>query len=87
MSKSYKKPSIIRLVYNVNVPFRKVILSKDNVFKRDGYKCAYCSSEKNLTIDHILPKSKGGKNTWENLITACGKCNLKKEIKHQNKQI
>ena len=46
--------------------------------RRDGYTCVYCGSKKNLTIDHILPKSKGGGNTWSNLVTCCSPCNLKK---------
>lgn len=72
---SFKKPSIIRMVYHVNVPFRKVILSKENIFRRDKNKCGYCESRNNLTIDHIYPKSRGGKDNWENLISACFRCN------------
>lgn len=76
--KNYNKPSIIRLVKYVNIPYRKVILSRENVFKRDEYRCAYCFASKNLTIDHVFPKSKGGSNDWENLITCCFDCNSKK---------
>ena len=76
--KNYNKPSIIRLTKYVNVPYRKVILSRENIFKRDEHICAYCSSKHNLTVDHIFPKSKGGKNSWENLITCCFDCNCKK---------
>lgn len=75
MSIKFKKPSIIRLTYNVNVPYRKVILSKENIFRRDNYTCGYCGRFRDLTVDHIQPKSKGGKDNWENLITACFKCN------------
>lgn len=78
MKIKFKKPSIIRLTYNVNVPYRKVILSKDNIFKRDNYTCAYCGRYRDLTVDHIHPKSKGGKDNWENLISACMKCNSRK---------
>ncbi len=46
--------------------------------RRDGHACVYCGSKKNLTIDHIIPKSKGGDNTWKNLVTCCSPCNLKK---------
>jgi len=74
----FKKPSIIRLIYNVNVPYRKVILSKENIFKRDNFTCAYCGRFRDLTVDHIFPKSKGGKDSWDNLISACQKCNSKK---------
>lgn len=78
MDKQFKKPSVIRLTYHVSVPYRKVVLSKENIFRRDGNKCAYCESKYNLTIDHIHPKSKGGKDTWENLISACFRCNARK---------
>lgn len=76
--KEYKRPSVIRLYNYAPVPYRKVHLSRINIFKRDGHKCGYCFSNKKLTIDHIIPKSRGGKNTWENLVTCCGSCNLKK---------
>jgi len=76
--KEFKRPTVIRLYNYAPVPYRKVRLTRVNIFKRDGHKCGYCGSVKNLTIDHILPKSRGGKNTWENLITCCGSCNLKK---------
>ena len=49
-----------------------------NVFLRDEFKCQYCSSENNLTYDHIIPKSHGGKTIWENVITACSGCNTSK---------
>ena len=49
--------------------------------KRDGYKCGYCSSTRNLTIDHIIPRSKGGENTWQNLVTCCSRCNSLKDNK------
>lgn len=76
--KKFRKPSVIRLIYHVNVPFRKIVLSKDNVFRRDKHKCAYCDSKFHLTIDHIFPKSRGGKDIWENLVTACFRCNSRK---------
>ena len=76
--KTFKKPSVIRLINYVVVPYRKIVLSRENIFKRDERRCAYCSSIKNLTIDHIIPKSKGGRNSWENLVTCCFPCNAKK---------
>lgn len=76
--KRFKKPSIIRLYKYIHIPFRKVVITRENIFKRDSYKCAYCKSNKNLTLDHINPKSKGGQNTWENLVTCCFECNSKK---------
>ena len=68
-------PSIIRLARYVNIPFRKVSLSRQNIFKRDGYRCMYCGTRESLTMDHVLPKSRGGRDTWKNLVTACQKCN------------
>lgn len=74
------KPSIIRIFKHVNVPFTKVALSRENIYKRDNYVCVYCGSDnkKNLTLDHVIPKSKGGKDSWDNLVTSCKKCNSEK---------
>lgn len=78
--KDLYKPSIIRVPKYVNINFHSVPLTRENIFKRDGYKCVYCeeSRKKELTIDHVIPQSKGGPNTWENLVTACKKCNGEK---------
>tara|TARA_B100001769_G_C22104090_1_gene596317 strand:- start:2186 stop:2683 length:498 start_codon:yes stop_codon:yes gene_type:complete len=81
--RKFKRPTIIRLLSYVSIPFRKVTLNRKNIFRRDRYKCLYCG-EKNknkLTIDHVTPKSKGGKNTWENLVTCCKRCNSHKDDK------
>lgn len=75
------KPSVIKVRSYVNVPYRKVALSRDNIFKRDNYECVYCgeSGERSkLTLDHVVPQSKGGPNTWNNLVTSCKKCNNEK---------
>lgn len=74
------KPSIIRVHSYVNMPFHKVSLSRENVFKRDDHTCVYCgeTNKRVLTIDHVIPQSKGGPNTWDNLVTACKKCNGEK---------
>lgn len=78
VSRSFDCPSIVRLGYFVKVPYKKIILSRKNVLKRDNHKCQYCGSTNNLTIDHIIPKSRGGEDSWENLVTACIRCNNKK---------
>ena len=52
--------------------------SRAMIYKRDGHKCQYCGSTRNLTIDHIFPTSKGGDNSWENLVVACMPCNTRK---------
>ena len=71
-------PSIIRLQAYVKLPFKKISLTRHNVFKRDGHRCAYCGSSERLTLDHLLPRARGGRTTWTNLVTACQKCNAKK---------
>lgn len=78
VNRSYPMPSVIKLRNYVNIPFKGVELSRQNVFKRDGYKCQYCGTDDDLTLDHIYPKAKGGKTTWVNLITACKTCNTRK---------
>lgn len=77
-------PAVIRLINFHKLPNRTYKLSKKNILIRDKYTCQYCKetlSERSLTIDHIIPKSKGGSSRWENLITACKKCNTKKADK------
>jgi len=72
-------PSIVRLSRFVNVNKRKVMLNRQNILRRDKYKCQYCGrNQLPLTIDHVIPKRRGGKDTWENLVCACSKCNSKK---------
>jgi len=48
------------------------------IYKRDDNECQYCGSRKNLTIDHVIPRSKGGMDTWENLVACCSSCNIAK---------
>ena len=52
------------------------------IYKRDGYSCQYCGSTRDLTIDHVIPRSKGGEDTWENLVACCDKCNAAKGNKY-----
>ncbi|WP_299458911.1 HNH endonuclease [uncultured Microscilla sp.] len=78
VSSTYPMPSIIRLFRYVNLPYRGVMLSRQNIFKRDGNACQYCGSPYDLTLDHVIPKSRGGRSTWDNLATACKSCNSKK---------
>ena len=76
--RTFKYPSVVRLILFVRVPFKKIILSRKNIIRRDNHRCQFCGVSTNLTIDHIIPKSKGGEDAWENLTTACIKCNNKK---------
>ena len=79
VSHHYAVPSVVRLDRYVNVPRRRIVLSKTNILKRDHYKCQYCENKtKDLTVDHVIPRSKGGPSTWENLVCACFNCNNKK---------
>ncbi len=78
VSSIYSIPSVIRLNSYVSVPFKGVMLSRQNVFKRDNHRCVYCNSPHDLTLDHVLPRSRGGKTTWSNLVAACKKCNARK---------
>ena len=77
--KNYVRPTIIRLLRYISIPFRKVTLNRANIFRRDKHQCLYCGNKKDLTLDHVIPRSKGGKNTWQNLVTCCKKCNIKKD--------
>lgn len=78
VDKSFPMPSVIRLLRYVNMPYRGVMLSRQNIFKRDAHQCLYCGDKNNLTLDHVLPRSRGGKTSWTNLVTACQTCNSKK---------
>lgn len=75
VNKSFAFPSVIRLLRYIRFPYKKVELSRKNVMRRDGHTCQYCGSKTGLTIDHIIPKSRGGQDSWENLTTACKTCN------------
>jgi len=80
MGRKYPLPRVAILHKYVRRPHGPV-LSKKNIFLRDNFVCAYCLKKINssdLTVDHIIPSSRGGKNTWDNLVTACKRCNLKK---------
>lgn len=78
VSDDYSYPSVIRLRRYIHIPYNKIVLSRRNIMKRDDYTCQYCGSGHNLTIDHVLPRSRNGKDTWENLVTACDDCNVEK---------
>lgn len=79
IDKAYPVPSVIRLNRYIRIPYKKIDLSRKNIMRRDGYRCQYCGCKtKELTLDHIIPKSRGGADTWDNLTTACKKCNNKK---------
>ena len=74
---SMKLPSVISLKTFIK-PSEYPNFTRFNVFLRDKFTCQYCGAHKNLTFDHLVPKSKGGITSWENVVTACMCCNVKK---------
>lgn len=74
-------PTVIRLLTYVRIPIQKPTLSRKNILLRDRHRCQYCGikfSPSVLTLDHVFPKSRGGRETFENLVACCGPCNRKK---------
>lgn len=72
------EPSVVRLSYFVRVPHQaQVALNRRAIFARDGHKCQYCGAQAE-NIDHIVPRSKGGQHSWDNVVAACRRCNARK---------
>ncbi len=78
--RTFPRPLVIRLLQYVRVPRTvKRRISRRVLFARDGWRCVYCgTSNGRLTLDHVVPRSRGGASTWENVVTACAPCNLDK---------
>jgi len=75
----FQIPSVIRLVYMVKRPYHQRKLTKVEVFNRDHYACQYCGRQtKELTLDHVIPRRRGGEHSWENVVSACIPCNRRK---------
>jgi 5-methylcytosine-specific restriction endonuclease McrA len=75
----YPRPSVIRLGYMIKRPRPRVKLNRREIFRRDNYTCQYCDREtRQLTVDHVVPRHRGGKYCWENLVSACPACNRRK---------
>ena len=79
-SSTYPWPHVIRLVTYVRVPRGvKRKISRRALFARDGWRCVYCgTASSRLTLDHVVPRSRGGDSVWENVVTSCAPCNLRK---------
>jgi 5-methylcytosine-specific restriction endonuclease McrA len=78
-TQSIALPSVIRLVHLVRRPRPQVRLTRKEVFARDNWQCAYCGKvTRDLTLDHVVPRHRGGRHTWENLVSACKACNHRK---------
>ena len=76
---SFVKPQVIRLVYLVRVPrYAARKITRRALFARDGYSCQYCGSSTRLTVDHVVPRSRGGDSNWNNVVTSCAPCNSRK---------
>lgn len=78
-------PKIIVLSIYDRLPRKEVKFTRHNVFLRDKFTCQYCGvlfAERELNLDHVLPRDKGGKTTWENIVTSCIRCNSRKANKH-----
>lgn len=78
---SLRVPSVVRLTNYVKRKRIQVAMTRQNLFLRDNYQCQYCMKKfpaKELTRDHMVPRSHGGPMTWENIVAACGPCNMKK---------
>lgn len=76
---NFPLPTVIRLRQYVNIPHKEIPLTRRNILHRDGHTCQYCGyTGEDLTLDHVVPKSRGGDDSWENIVTACVRCNIKK---------
>ncbi len=72
-------PIVIRLRSYVRVPrLQARRITRRAIFARDGFRCQYCGGTSSLTVDHVTPRSRGGGSTWDNVVTACAPCNLRK---------
>jgi 5-methylcytosine-specific restriction endonuclease McrA len=75
----YPLPSVIRMIYLIKRPRPQMRLSRREVFNRDRYTCLYCGVQtRDLTLDHVVPRHRGGAHSWENLVSACKRCNHRK---------
>jgi 5-methylcytosine-specific restriction endonuclease McrA len=83
ISWSTRQPAVLRLFHFVKIEYHKraINFSRANIFLRDNYSCQYCGKHfrtEELTFDHVVPIAKGGRKVWENIVTACWRCNNKK---------
>ena len=77
---AFPLPSVLRMLYYVRRARKRVALTKKNVLLRDDYACAYCLTRggHDMTVDHVVPRSRGGSSAWENLVACCSTCNARK---------
>jgi len=79
-STAFPLPSVVRMLYYVRRARKRVALTKKNVLLRDDHTCAYCVTRflRDMTVDHVVPRSRGGRSTWDNLVACCSTCNARK---------
>ena len=79
-SVAFPLPSILRMLYYIRRARKRVALTKKNVLLRDGYTCAYCGTrgDRAMTVDHVVPRARGGRSAWDNLVACCSTCNARK---------
>lgn len=78
---AFRVPRVVRLLEYDRVPKRTLRFSRRNIFARDGHRCMYCGSRfplSELSLDHVMPKSRGGPTSWENVVSSCVRCNVRK---------
>ena len=79
IEEAFPLPSVIRLDFMVKRPYRERKLTRIEILNRDHYTCQYCGKQKRqLTLDHVIPRYRGGQHTWENVVAACVACNRRK---------
>ena len=91
-SANMSRPVVIRLVTYVQIPrdTHRRKITRRAVFARDDWTCQYCGSRSNLTVDHVVPRSKGGSSNWENIVASCAPCNRRKGntmLRHSGMQL
>jgi 5-methylcytosine-specific restriction endonuclease McrA len=79
-SRTVPRPMVIRLVSYVRIPrdTHRRKITRRAVFARDDWTCQYCGSRSSLTVDHVIPRSKGGASSWDNIVASCAPCNRRK---------
>lgn len=76
---TYTLPSVVRLWQYRRVPYKRIMLTRKNIMVRDAHTCQYCGITRGpMTVDHVMPRTKKGPDSWENMVCACVKCNNRK---------
>ena len=79
LTTAFELPSVIRLARMIKRPHRQRKMTRYEIFNRDRYTCQYCGEQsRHLTLDHVIPRYRGGQHTWENVVSACVDCNRRK---------